>query len=112
MSRHEENVHESVKLILQTYRGERVMQPEFGAVVGNVQFTTLSSEVMTGMEEDVQEALEVNEPRVTDVSVKTLREDRGELNVEISYRVRTTNNLFNRVYPFYVLEGVGAGADT
>jgi hypothetical protein len=29
------------------------------------------------------------------------------VSVNISYVVRTTNNLFNRVYPFYVLEGAG-----
>lgn len=108
MSRYEDNIHESVRLILQTYQGERVMRPDFGAVAENVLFTDLNAAALTDMENRVREALEEHEPRITNVSVKALRENRGELNVEISYTVRTTNNLYSKVYPFYVLEGAGA----
>ena len=107
MSRHEENIHESMRVILNTFRGERVMRPEFGATSGNILFSDLSAEMLTGLEDGMQTAFEECEPRVADVSVKASRENRGELSVEISYRVRTTNNLFSRVYPFYVLEGAG-----
>jgi phage baseplate assembly protein W len=107
MSRHEENIHESVKTILRTFRGERVMRPEFGAVAEDILFSDLSVEVLTALEEGVQAALEECEPRIANVSVSAERENQGELNVEISYLVRTTNNLFSRVYPFYILEGAG-----
>ena len=107
MSLHEENIHESVKIVLQTFRGERVMRPDFGAVAESVLFSDLSAEVLAGMEEGVCTALEECEPRIANVSVKAGPENRGELSVEISYRVRTTNNLFSKVYPFYILEGVG-----
>ena len=107
MSRHEENVHESVKTVLHTFKGERVMRPEFGAVAGSILFSDLNPETLTSLCEGVQKALELCEPRITDIDVKTNYQNRGELNVEISYRVRTTNNLFSRVYPFYILEGAG-----
>ena len=110
LSRHEDNIHESVKLILNTFRGERVMRPEFGGVSENVLFSDLSAEVLTGLRDGIKTALESYEPRIADVSVKTERVNQGELIIEISYRVRTTNNLFSRVYPFYVLEGAGEGA--
>ena len=109
VSRHEENIHESVRIILNTFRGERVMRPEFGSVTEDVLFSDMSAEVLTALRDGMQDALEEGEPRVADVSVKTERMNQGELSVEISYRVRTTNNLFSRVYPFYVLEGAGAG---
>ena len=32
---------------------------------------------------------------------------RAAITVSISYRVRSTNNMFNVVYPFYTLEGTG-----
>ena len=110
MSLHEENIHESVKIILRTFRGERVMRPEFGAVAESILFSDLSAEMLAGMEESVRTALEELEPRIANVSVNAGPENRGELNVEISYRIRTTNNLFSRVYPFYILEGVGEGS--
>jgi len=107
---HEDNIHESIKLILQTFRGERVMRPEFGAVADNVQFSDLSAEIIAGMEEDIRYTLETEEPRIINVSAKALRENMGYLNVEVSYRVTATNNQFNRVYPFYILEGAGMSA--
>ena len=107
MSRHEENIHESVLIILRTFRGERVMRTQFGATPASVLFSDASAEALTELEEGICEALEECEPRVADVSAKALRENRGELSVNISYRVRTTNNLFSRVYPFYLLEGAG-----
>ena len=109
-SDHEENIHESIRLILHTFRGERVMQPEFGAVANDVHFTDLSAEVITNMEEEIRYTLETDEPRVINVSATALRENLGELNVEVSYRIRATNNQFNRVYPFYILEGAGMSA--
>ena len=107
ISRHEENIHESVRLILNTYRGERIMRPQFGSIVENVLFSELSAEALTGFRDGMQTALEELEPRIADVSVKTDRVSQGELSIEISYRVRTTNNLFSRVYTFYILEGAG-----
>ena len=107
MSRHEDNINESVRLILHTFKGERVMRPEFGALPEDVLFSDLSAEVITGLENGMKAALEECEPRITDVSVTASRKNQGELSIELSYRVRTTNNLFNRVYPFYILEGAG-----
>lgn len=107
MSIHEENVHESVRILLQTFAGERVMRPSFGAVAENVLFSDLNAQTLTNLEQSVRMSLEENEPRIADVEVKTSRKNKGELDVEISYIVRTTNNLFSKVYPFYVLEGAG-----
>ena len=109
-STHEDNIHESVKLILQTFRGERVMRPEFGAVTHDAQFADMSAEVQTAIEEEVESTLQTDEPRIMNISVETLLENKGQLNIEIAYTVRTTNNMFSRVYPFYILEGAGMSA--
>ena len=107
MSRHEENIHESVLVVLRTFRGERVMRPLFGATPADVLFSDASAEAIADLEEGIRSALEECEPRIADVVAKASRENRGELSVSISYRIRTTNNLFSRVYPFYLLEGAG-----
>ena len=47
------------------------------------------------------------EPRIDVEDVQVRAGKNGEvLLIEIQYRVRATNNVFNLVYPFY-LEGVG-----
>jgi uncharacterized protein len=29
----------------------------------------------------------------------------GQLDIDVSYRIRTTNTFYNLVYPFYIQEG-------
>src|ERR671931_628527 len=50
-------------------------------------------------------ALDRWEPRVevTDVQFDLDGTDRGELVIQIAYRVRATNHVRNLVYPFYVI---------
>lgn len=54
------------------------------------------------LESNIQEAIRNWEPRVHEVDVKAVPEadDPGKVMIRISYLVRTTNNLFNQVYPF------------
>ena len=42
---------------------------------------------------------------VQEVSVSTQSADEGKLLIKIDYKVRTTNNRFNLVYPSYLSEG-------
>ena len=54
----------------------------------------------------MREALILWEPRITDVEVHTYVAESGKLNIEIGYVVRSTNNPYNLVYPFYINEGL------
>ena len=51
------------------------------------------------------------EPRITDVEAKCreVNGQSGALVVEVTYTVRSTNNRYNHVYPFYVTEGSEGG---
>jgi phage baseplate assembly protein W len=101
----EEDIREAIRIILGTARGERVMRPSFGCGVHERVFASVDTTTRTLVEEDVREALREWEPRIEVLSV-TARdgEGHGELRVEVEYRVRSTNNEDNLVYPFY-LEG-------
>ena len=60
---------------------------------------------------EITAALVAWEPRIEDVHVATdMKEggDRSRAVVTVRYRVRSTNNYFNLVYPFYLQEGVDA----
>lgn len=107
MSEHEQDIRESVILILGTSKGERVMRPDYGCGINDFVFTTIDVSALTLFETRVKEALKVWEPRieVTNVTVSTDEIQQGKLMVRIEYRVRTTNNQFNLVYPFYLTEG-------
>ena len=84
------------------------MLPEFGTAAGEFIFSDSRAEQIAALEDSVRGALDRWEPRITDITVSA--ENGGEKNVlmiSIHYTVRTTNNQFNMVYPFYMMEGEG-----
>lgn len=109
MSSAEQDVEEAIRLILRTNLGERVMLPEFGTAAGEFLFSDSRAERIAALEESVREALEQWEPRIMDIDVSASREggSSGVLEINISYTLRVTNNQFNMVYPFYMMEGEG-----
>lgn len=107
MSEYEEDVKEAILIILGTAKGERVMRPDFGCGIHDYVFAPINTTTVTLVENSVRDALTNWEPRIEliKVEVSTERADEGKLPVSIDYRVRTTNNRFNLVYPFYLKEG-------
>ena len=109
MAEYEEDIRQAVYIILMTRKGERVMRPEFGCNIHNYSFSGADYESLYGIEEAVREALILWEPRITDVEVHAYAAETGKLNIEIGYVVRSTNNPYNLVYPFYINEGLEVG---
>ena len=109
MSYAEDDIKEAIRIILRTNLGERVMLPEFGTPAKEFVFSDNRAEHIAALEDSVREALERWEPRIMDVEVSVPESDgnREVLQVHIAYVVRTTNNQFNMVYPFYMMEGEG-----
>ncbi len=108
MSDYEEDIKEAIKIILMTYRGERVMQPEFGSRIQNYMFEENDQAVLTMLKHDIIDALISWEPRIENlmIDVSVSGDDKNVALANISYVVRNTNNMFNLVYPFYLMEGV------
>lgn len=107
-SSYEENIAQSIKIILQTQRGERIMRPDFGCNLKQYTFSEINFAVMIEIEKEIKTALVLWEPRIIDVDVKCRKDNsrEGVLLIDISYVVRSTNNPYNMVYPFYLNEGV------
>jgi len=107
MSKYEEDIKEAIWIILGTAKGERVMRPDFGCGIHDLVFAPINTATVTLVEKEVREALTRWEPRIEllKVEVSTEEADQGRLLVSIDYRVRSTNNRFNLVYPFYLKEG-------
>ena len=109
MSSAEQDVEEAIRIIHRTNVGERVMLPEFGTSAGDFLVSADRAERVAALEESVREALEQWEPRITDIEVTADRDgsSKGVLAINIQYTLRVTNNQFNMVYPFYMMEGEG-----
>jgi len=100
----EDNVRQSIWLILSTAPGERVMRPDFGCGIHNLVFATPSPRTMGDVIREVKVALIRWEPRVDVLGVDVHVEPRepNQLVIEIEVQVRSTNSRFNLVYPFYL----------
>ncbi len=107
LSEYEQDIKESIWIILSTSKGERVMRPDFGCGIHDLVFASLNLSTLGLVESNVREALARWEPRIDLLDVKASPEEAeaGKLLVYIRYQVRTTNNQFNLVYPFYLQEG-------
>ena len=104
---HEEDIRQSILIILETAPGERVMRPNFGCGIHDLVFAAMDSTTVQRVRSVVEEALRRCEARidVLGVSVDEAATSEGRLLVEIEYRVRKTNQLGNLVFPFYFREG-------
>jgi len=106
MTQGEHDIQQAIAIILGTARGERVMRREFGCGIHELTFEAISSPLVQQIKSMVREALNRFEARidVIDVSVNTRDAVNGKLEITLAYRVRTTNQLGNFVYPFYFEE--------
>jgi uncharacterized protein len=104
---YEQDIRQSILIILETAPGERVMRPNFGCGIHDLVFISLDSTTIQLIRSNVEEALRRCEARidVLDVAVDEEATVQGQLLVEIEYRIRKTNQTGNLVFPFYFREG-------
>lgn len=104
---YEDDIEQAIQIVLLTEGGERPMLPEFGGGLRRFLFEPNSPATCHAIEHVVRAALIDWEPRIDVVRVEvTSDEDRPNLLlIHVDYVVRATNSFYNRVYPFYLLEG-------
>jgi len=107
LSRNENDIHESVRLILSTAKGERRMRPNFGCDIHNLLFAPNNATTWGLAAHYVEEALGWWEPRieVTEIDPHPDPDDQSRLLIDIKYRIKATNDERSIVYPFYLLTG-------
>ena len=105
-SEYEEDVQQSIRIILSTRKGERVMRRDFGCGIHDLVFAVINRTTLTEIENGVRDALATFEPRidVTRVEADSGGGIDGQLLISIDYLIRGTNNQLNLVYPFYIKE--------
>lgn len=102
-----EDIIQSMRIILGTIPGERVMQPTFGCQLRRMVFERVDTAFINELNDIIRMALLSFEPRVKFLAAEVLEENtlEGKVVVDISFSVIITNTRHNIVYPFYFLEG-------
>lgn len=100
----EDNVRESMFVILGTAPGERLRRPDFGCRIHDLMFAPNNPVTAALAEHYCEEALLKWEPRINDVAVEAARnfDEPNRLDIRIRYFVREGNVERNLVYPFYL----------
>ncbi len=101
--RGDQEIKESIRLILGTAPGERPMRPDFGCAIHEFAFAPADAATAGQIVYEVRAALERWEPRieVDDVGVAFDNVDDGVLFIDVRYSIRGRNDVRNLVFPFY-----------
>jgi uncharacterized protein len=101
----DQEIEEAIRLVLGTSYGERPMRPDFGCGIHDYVFAPADATTAGRIAFEVRASLHRWEPRieVEDVTVTTYPTDATTLFIDVSYRIRTSNDLRNLVFPFYVI---------
>ncbi len=102
----EDDIQQSLQILLSTSLGERVMQDTFGCDLHVLLFEEVDQSLVNTMQQIVTDAILYHEPRINldDLDVSESDAEQGLLLISVTYTVRTTNSRFNLVYPFYINE--------
>lgn len=100
-----DDLDRSIRIVLLTAPGERVMRPKFGCRIWDLLFEPITPNLLGLIAEAVREAVGQWEPRVDVESVTPIVDtnDDALVRIHIVYKVRTTNDRRNLVFPFYVI---------
>jgi phage baseplate assembly protein W len=107
LTSYEANVNDSIDIILQTNKGERCLEPQFGSGLQQFFFRKLDETLKGEMIDAVKNALLINEPRitVTNVDIHFSDPQNGLVSILIAYQYNQTNTRHNYVFPFHLNEG-------
>lgn len=102
----EDDIKQSLIILLSTIQGERVMQPDYGANMQELLFEPLNVSFAKRMSAKLERAILFYEPRIKtdDISFNQDNEN-GLVEIRIDYTIIATNNRRNIVYPYYINEG-------
>lgn len=105
----DEDIEQSLIILMSTNPGERVMQPSYGCGLKRMVFEHMNESAITEIKDLIEKAVLFFEVRVTlnTVQVDTSEMFEGVLRLRLDYTVRTTNARANLVFPLYITEGSG-----
>lgn len=107
ITRYENNIKDSIDVIMETNFGERPMTPQFGSGLQQFFFQEMNETLKSEIKDVITSSLLLNEPRINvlNVTVEYTDMTNGLVEVGIDYEYNQTNTRHNYVYPFYLKEG-------
>lgn len=106
MVQDEDDVVQSLRILLSTIQRERVLEPDFGLDLVQMIFEPLSVPAAALLTRKIEKAILNYEPRIELDNVDYVQDvEKGRIDITIEYTIRATNTRTNLVYPYYFNEG-------
>ena len=101
------DISQSLKIILFTDLGSRIMRPDFGSDVKNFTFESINKGSIARLSDVVEGAINRHEPRIDleKVDIDHSNAVDGKLLIQLTYMIKSVNVRTNAVFPFYIKEG-------
>lgn len=106
-----EDIEQSLRVLLLTRFGERVMRREFGSALSDSVFAPGSEQGLRALETAITDAIRDWEPRI-DLRAVAVTPDPvapSRVTVDLSYDIRATYVRGNLVFPLYLQAAAGGG---
>jgi phage baseplate assembly protein W len=110
MANAEEDIRQSLHILLSTRLGERVLRPTFGWKRDAIVFEPISTSFAAYLAREIETAILFFESRIelNRVDFEATPGQEGLILIRLDYTVRTTNTRINLVYPFYLDQATNA----
>tara|TARA_B110000438_G_C15797650_1_gene643598 strand:+ start:130 stop:552 length:423 start_codon:yes stop_codon:yes gene_type:complete len=101
------DISQSLKIILFTDLGSRIMRPDFGSDVKNFTFESINKGSIARLSDVVEGAINRHEPRIDleKVDIDHSNAVDGKLLIQLTFMIKSVNVRTNAVFPFYIKEG-------
>jgi len=108
MLANEEDINNSVYVILHTKIGERILRPDFGSTIHDLLFEPLNENMKTYMASSLKAALVNSEPRIDNILIVLSQpsEALGKIDISITYTIIDTNTTNNLVIPYFTPDNI------
>ena len=111
MVSNEQDIRESLNILLSTSLGERVMQLKYGCNLVDYLFEPLSSSMIGFIKDRVENAILFYEPRIIAEKIEVTDDGsfdliEGKFIISVEYTIPGTNSRFNYVYDYYKNEAL------
>ncbi|HAA11563.1 MAG TPA: hypothetical protein DCE41_07630 [Cytophagales bacterium] len=106
MTSGEQEIYQSLEVLINTLLGERVLVQDFGCAVQNYVFEALTDTLLNEIRGNIKRALVLYESRVdfTQIQVTQDPDELGKVIISIEYTMPDSNSRYNLVYPYYLAE--------
>ena len=103
----EEDIRQSLEIYFSTKLGERIMRNDYGCFLHSQVFELANENLIQGLSKELERSINEFEPRIliTEIKASKAESTEGQIEINITYEIRATNNRSNIVFPFYLNEG-------